>query len=54
MFLEIMIRHHQGAIQMAETEAASGQYRQARDLAQQIATAQRAEITQMEELLTAV
>jgi uncharacterized protein (DUF305 family) len=54
MFLEMMIRHHQGAIEMAEAEAASGENPQAKDLALQIATAQRAEITQMEELLTAV
>jgi uncharacterized protein (DUF305 family) len=51
MFLEMMIRHHQGAIEMATTELQQGSNPQAKQLAQQIATSQAAEVRQMQDLL---
>lgn len=52
MFLQMMIAHHKGAVQMAQTELASGQNPQAKTLAQNIIDAQQAEITEMQQLLT--
>lgn len=54
MFLQMMIEHHTGAIEMAEVELRDGQNADAKALAQKIIEAQRAEITQMRELLTTV
>jgi len=51
MFLEMMIEHHTGAIQMAQTEQKDGQYADAVELAAQIEEAQQAEIETMRELL---
>ena len=51
MFLEMMIAHHEGAIDMAEQELADGKYQPTKDLAQQIIDAQTAEIAQMNTLL---
>lgn len=51
MFLAMMIRHHQGAIKMAKTEKSSGMSSDAIALAEQIATAQAAEIATMRTLL---
>jgi len=51
MFLEMMIEHHQGAIEMAGTEQANGRNADAITLAKQIETAQTAEISVMERLL---
>jgi uncharacterized protein (DUF305 family) len=51
MFLQMMIVHHQGAIDMSHTELAQGSNPAARDLAQRIITAQQAEINQMQTLL---
>lgn len=51
MFLQMMIRHHQGAVEMARTEQAEGINPAARKLARQIETGQTAEITQMQLLL---
>ena len=51
MFLEMMIEHHRGAIEMAETEIADGEFPDAIDLARTIKSAQEAEITEMEALL---
>jgi uncharacterized protein (DUF305 family) len=48
----MMIEHHTGAVQMAETELASGRNTDAKKLAQAIIDAQRAEITEMNTLLT--
>lgn len=50
-FLELMIAHHQGAVQMAEEVLAEGQNTQAAALAQQIIEAQEAEISQMQDML---
>jgi uncharacterized protein (DUF305 family) len=51
MFLESMIAHHEGAIEMADVEVADGVNPQAVELAEQIRTAQEAEIAEMEQLL---
>ncbi len=50
-FLEMMVRHHQGAIDMSATEVRDGTYRPARELATAIRTAQTAEIGQLKALL---
>lgn len=51
MFLQMMIQHHQGAVQMAQTELRDGQNPEAKALAQRIITAQQAEIAQMQTML---
>lgn len=51
MFLIHMIEHHEGAIDMAETEQRQGLYGPAKTLADDIITSQTAEITQMREML---
>ncbi|GAA4626807.1 DUF305 domain-containing protein [Cellulomonas oligotrophica] len=51
-FLELMIDHHRGAIEMAETEQADGENPDALELAQKIVDDQTAEIAKMETLLT--
>ena len=54
MFLQSMIGHHRGAITAAEAEQAQGQAPNAKTLAGEIIKAQRAEIAEMEKLLTSV
>jgi uncharacterized protein (DUF305 family) len=54
MFLEMMIRHHEGAIEMARTEQQQGLNPGAKALAQAIDRDQTAEITEMRALLAAV
>ena len=51
LFLQQMIAHHQGAIDMAGVETAQGRNPQALALAAAIATGQAAEITEMQQLL---
>jgi len=51
LWLRSMIRHHQGAITMAQNELAHGESPDARQLAEMIITAQRREIAQMTDLL---
>ncbi|WP_280423519.1 DUF305 domain-containing protein [Nocardia carnea] len=51
MWLTMMIDHHEGAVQMAQTELAEGSDPQARTMAQQIVDAQQAEIQQMQAIL---
>jgi uncharacterized protein (DUF305 family) len=51
MWLEMMIGHHQGAIEMAQAEEADGEYRPATDLAGTITSTQQDEIDRMEQLL---
>jgi uncharacterized protein (DUF305 family) len=51
MFLEMMIEHHKGAIEMAKTESEKGKASEAKTLATAISTSQQAEITEMEGLL---
>jgi uncharacterized protein (DUF305 family) len=52
MFLTMMIEHHEGAIEMAETEEEEGKYKDAITLARKIQKDQAAEIRTMEALLT--
>jgi uncharacterized protein (DUF305 family) len=51
MFLQMMIKHHEGAVEMARTEQAEGKYPDAISLARQIETTQTAEIATMRKLL---
>lgn len=51
MFLEMMVEHHRGAVEMAQTELDEGADPEALALAQQIIDTQQAEITEMESLL---
>jgi uncharacterized protein (DUF305 family) len=50
-WLEMMIEHHEGAIEMAKDEQAEGLFPPAVDLAESIETSQQAEIDHMRELL---
>lgn len=50
-WMEGMIRHHEGAITMAEDVAAKGKQPEVKTLAEQIVAAQRAEIDEMRALL---
>lgn len=54
MFSELMIAHHEGAVTMAQQELANGANPAAKELAQQIVTAQQAEIATMKALLARV
>lgn len=51
MFLEMMIEHHTGAIEMAKTEQQDGENPDAIALAEKIEADQTAELAQMEDLL---
>ncbi|MEU9502956.1 DUF305 domain-containing protein [Streptomyces sp. NPDC048196] len=50
-FLKLMVKHHQGAVEMAGTERKQGAYGPAKKLAGDIVTAQNAEIARMRKLL---
>jgi uncharacterized protein (DUF305 family) len=51
LWLESMISHHQGAIEMAKAEISNGENVDAKSLAQSIVTTQEAEIGQMKQML---
>lgn len=51
MWLEMMIEHQQGAIEMAQSEQAEGHHADAIDLAENIESAQQDKIATMETLL---
>lgn len=51
MWLEMMIEHHEGAIEMADEEQQNGEHAQAVAMAQDIADAQAEEISTMKNLL---
>jgi uncharacterized protein (DUF305 family) len=51
MWLQMMVQHHQGAVDMAKTELAQGASADAKTLAQKIIDGQQAEITEMKGLL---
>jgi len=53
LYLELMIAHHEGAIEMAQTELKEGKNPAALKLAQEIIDTQQAEIEQMQDLLNA-
>ncbi|MEV6290577.1 DUF305 domain-containing protein [Streptomyces sp. NPDC051896] len=50
-FLQMMISHHQGAVEMAKTERAQGAYGPAMTMAKSIITSQSAQITEMNTML---
>ena len=54
LYLEGMIRHHQGAIEASETELVDGAYPPALKLADEIKQGQAAEITTMQALLASL
>ena len=54
MWLQMMIEHHTGAIEMARTEVSSGTNAEAKDLAQNVVDAQQSEITTMKQLHTSL
>lgn len=51
MWLDMMLEHHRGAVEMAQAETEDGQYEPAVDLAEDIIDTQSAEIEAMEALL---
>ncbi|MEU9051299.1 DUF305 domain-containing protein [Streptomyces sp. NPDC048384] len=51
MFLTMMVEHHEGAVEMAGAEKAKGKYAPATALADDVITAQTAEIDEMNKLL---
>lgn len=51
VFLEMMIEHHKGAIEMAETELEDGEFPDAKAMARDIIDAQESEIEEMQSLL---
>jgi uncharacterized protein (DUF305 family) len=50
-WLELMIAHHEGAIEMAEEEVDDGEFPAAVELAESVAAAQRGQVEQMRSLL---
>ncbi|MCA2202465.1 DUF305 domain-containing protein [Streptomyces sp. SMS_SU21] len=50
-FMEMMIKHHEGAVEMAKTEQSDGAHTPARKMAADIIASQSAEIEQMKKLL---
>nr|WP_241249593.1 DUF305 domain-containing protein [Agrococcus sp. KRD186] len=53
-FLELMVAHHKGAVEMAQSELQDGENPEALELAEQIVADQEAEIAEMEQLLSAL
>jgi uncharacterized protein (DUF305 family) len=51
MWLEMMVEHHEGAVEMAEAQTRDGRFEAAVELADDIISSQTAEIETMEELL---
>lgn len=51
MWLQMMVQHHQGAVEMARTEVVKGSNADAKALAQRIIDDQTAEINEMQQLL---
>ena len=54
LYLEGMIRHHEGAIEASDAQIADGTYEPALELAQEIKMAQAAEISEMKALLSSL
>ncbi|UQX03998.1 DUF305 domain-containing protein [Streptomyces sp. RerS4] len=50
-FLDLMIKHHEGAVAMAKTEESQGRFQPAKDMAGAIVSSQSAEIARMKTLL---
>lgn len=53
-FLELMIAHHEGAVEMAQAELEDGQNTEALALSEQIVADQEAEIAEMQQLLSTI
>ena len=51
MWLEMMVEHHQGAVEMATTEASDGEFDDAVAMARSVQSSQQDEIDRMEKLL---
>lgn len=51
LWLQSMISHHEGAVEMAKAEIANGQNAEAKTLAEHIVSTQEAEIAQMKQML---
>ena len=51
MWLEMMVEHHEGAVEMAQGEQDNGQYKPAVNLAAAVVETQTAEIDKMKALL---
>lgn len=51
LFLEQMVEHHEGAVEMAQAEIDGGKFPEAVSLAEEIVSAQTDEISEMKELL---
>jgi len=54
MFLQMMVEHHRGAIDMAQSELKDGSDAAAKKLARNIASSQQAEVDHMNQLLTRI
>ena len=54
MFLEMMIAHHEGAIEQAKTEKADGEFSEALTLADEITASQQVEIDEMRGILSSL
>ncbi|MFB6845153.1 DUF305 domain-containing protein [Streptomyces sp. NPDC056373] len=50
-FLTLMVEHHEGAVEMARTEQSKGRHGNAKSMADDVVTAQKAEIGEMNKLL---
>lgn len=49
MFIDMMVTHHKGAIAMARAELSKGKNATLRDLAEQVISAQKSEVTKMQD-----
>ena len=54
VFLEMMVEHHTGAVQMADTETTDGENPDAIAMAEDIRDTQDAEISEMQQLLAEI
>jgi uncharacterized protein (DUF305 family) len=54
LFLQQMIAHHEGAVEMAQTEIKDGQYPPAIDMARSIVSSQQQEIDKMKGILASL
>jgi len=54
MWLQMMVRHHQGAVDVAKTELAQGANPESKELAQSIIDSQSAEIAEMNSILAGI
>ncbi len=52
MWLEMMIEHHEGAVEMAQAEEADGQFKPAVELSREIQDSQTAQVQEMQDLLS--